>query len=275
MYDSLPPYFDVLIPAFQRGQVGRFVHLGHWDTVPPPDTPLHPSDFAQAQARLNDILLEMADLHDGQRVLDVGCGFGGTLERINLLHRDMTLAGVNIDARQLDICRQIQPRAGNTLTWREADACRLPFDAASFDRVLCVEAMFHFASRAGFLQEAARVLRPGGVLVVSDILLNDSARRLSVPPFCIEALLRDGYAPWPDFWGDEGALADLAHAAGLEVTRTIDATANTLPSHRFIVPASLDERHDPGDPTLRANLMLRWLHSHGHLRYHYVRLQRS
>jgi MPBQ/MSBQ methyltransferase len=269
------PYFDVLIPAFQRGQVSRFVHLGHWDAAPPPDAPLIPSDFAHAQARLNDILVEMADLHDGQRVLDVGCGFGGTLERVSLLYRDMTLVGVNIDPRQLDICRQIQPRIDNLLIWREADACRLPFEAASFDRVLCVEAMFHFASRARFLHEAARVLKPGGVLVASDIVLNDSARRLDVPPFTIEALLRDGYAPWPDFWCDEGPLADLARAAGLTLTRETDATANTLPSHRFIVPASVDERHDPGDPTLRANLMLRWLHNSGHLRYLYVRWDRS
>jgi hypothetical protein len=60
----------------------------------------------------------------------------------------------------------------------------------------------------------------------------------------------------------------------LNVTRVIDATANTLPSHRFIVPASADESRDPGDPTLRANLMLRWLHTHGHLRYLYLRLDR-
>jgi hypothetical protein len=40
------------------------------------------------------------------------------------------------------------------------------------------------------------------------------------------------------------------------------------------VPASADESRDPGDPTLRANLMLRWLHTHGHLRYLYLRLDR-
>jgi cyclopropane fatty-acyl-phospholipid synthase-like methyltransferase len=220
------------------------------------------------------MLLGMADLRDGQHVLDVGCGFGGTLQRIDALHRDMTLVGVNVDPRQLDICRQVQPRPGNTLTWQQGDACRLPFDEGSFDRVLCVEAMFHFASRARFLHETARVLRPGGVLVVSDIVLADSARRLDVPPFVIEAILRDGYAPWPDFWCDEGPLADLARSAGLECAQLIDATAHTLPSHRFIVPPSADERRDPGDRTLRANLLLRWLHTHGHLRYIYARFER-
>jgi len=55
---------------------------------------------------------------------------------------------------------------GNCLRWELADACRLPFPDASFNHVLCVEAMFHFASRRTFFAEAARVLSPrrhGGV----------------------------------------------------------------------------------------------------------------
>jgi len=47
--------------------------------------------------------------------------------------------------------------------------CRLPFPDASFNHVLCVEAMFHFASRRTFFAEAARVLKPGGAMVASDI----------------------------------------------------------------------------------------------------------
>jgi SAM-dependent methyltransferase len=49
------------------------------------------------------------------------------------------------------------------------DATRLPFAAASFDGVISVEAAFHFASRARFFAETFHVLRPGGVLSMSDI----------------------------------------------------------------------------------------------------------
>jgi SAM-dependent methyltransferase len=50
-----------------------------------------------------------------------------------------------------------------------ADATRLPLRDASVDGVISVEAAFHFPSRAAFFAEGVRVLRPGGVLTMSDI----------------------------------------------------------------------------------------------------------
>ncbi len=270
----VPPYFDYLIEGFRRGKAGRFVHLGHWNTSAALDAEPQPDEFERAQTRLTQVLLGMADLHAGQSVLDVGCGFGGSFDLLNRQLHDMQLAGVNIDQRQLDICRSIEPLHGNQLQWELADACKLPFADASFDRVLCIEAMFHFASRAKFFVEAARVLKPGGVMVVSDIVVAESARKLDVPGFSIEGWIRDGFGPWPDFWGAEGDHRSLGAAAGLETTALHDATANTLRSHRFTVPSSLDERRDPGDAASRAALMLRWLHRNAHMRYLYMRFDK-
>lgn len=270
----VPPYFDAMIEGFRRGEAGRQVHLGHWDLsgAPPPGDSRQ--EFAAAQRRLDAQMLALADLHDGQQVLDVGCGLGGTLEMIGRDRHRMHLVGVNIDPRQLDICRSVAPVNNNRLDWREADACRLPFADGSFDRVLCVEAMFHFASRRAFFAEAARVLRPGGVLAASDIVARSSARALDPGPQVEEAVLA-GFGPWPDLWGSDADHRQLGAAAGLHCASLIDATANTAPSHHYTAPRDLDAHsYRGGDTTVRAALALRWLHAEGHLRYFYMRFNK-
>ena len=271
----VPPYFDFLIDSYCRGESGRYVHLGYWDDPPADDAPTHAGEFERAQARLNEVLVAMADLLPGQAVLDVGCGFGGTLQVINESSRDMDLMGVNIDPRQIAICSTLHPANGNRLHWELADACRLTLPNARFDRILCFEAMFHFSSRRRFFAEAARLLRPGGMLVVSDIVALPAARPFDRPGFPIEAWLREGYGPWPDLWGSDGDHRKLARAAGLELQASGDATPNTRPSHRITVPAGLDDRRDPVDATLRAGLMLRWLHRNGHLHYPCMRFMKA
>jgi MPBQ/MSBQ methyltransferase len=269
----VPPYFDGLLEGYRRGEVRRFVHLGYWDAGAPED-----EDFEGAQQRLDRLHRTLADLHDGQAVLDVGCGFGGTLEAMDATHGGMLLAGVNIDRRQLGICRSLAPAACNEFCWVQADACALPFRAARFDRVLCVEAMFHFRSRRTFFAEAARVLKAGGALVCSDIVLTQ-AESAEVPPHVMSAALRQGYGPWPDPWGEEGTHTRLAAGCGFECTAMCDITAHTAPSYRFTAPSCADAPArivaPETPPALRAALALRWLHTQGGLSYRCFRFVKS
>jgi SAM-dependent methyltransferase len=271
---KVPVYFDSVIEGFRHGGIGRRVHLGHWDQPPETgdDAAVPPGEFDRAQERLDEIVIAMAGLADAQRVLDVGCGLGGTLQAIDRNFAAMTLTGANIDFRQLDICRELEPRDRNRFEWVEADACALPFPAAAFDRVLCIEAMFHFASRRGFFAEAARVLRPGGMLVISDITLAASARQADIPATEIETALLQGYGPWPDLWNIDADHGALAAAAGLTCGDVQDATECTRPSHRFTAPEN--GGNGGGSVMARAGRMLRRLHYDGHLRYAYMRFQK-
>lgn len=276
MPPAAPPYFDFLIDAFRRGDAGRFVHLGHWDIGNDFDADAPPlaGEFARAQDHLNAYLLDMAELAAGQAVLDAGCGFGGTVESINRRLPNMALTGINVDARQLAICREIPAALGNVLRWEQADACRLPFPDSSFDRVLCFEAMFHFDSRRAFYLEAARVLKAGGSMIASDIVLTPSGRAfLSQRPHAVADLL-SVYGPWPDLEGRDADHRALAASAGLTVEQMLDATRNTLRSHRFTVPASFDAKTPPANPALRAAWILRELHRQGFLLYLYMRCRK-
>ena len=259
----VPAYFDAFLAAVAAGAEIDHVHLGHWDE---PDA-LGPrrarATFAAAQARLSERLVDLLGIRVGDRVLDVGCGFGGTLRALRQSYPGADLVGLNIDARQLAVSLGREPAPMNA-TWIAADACRLPFAAASFDRLLCVEAAFHFASRAVFLAEASRVLRPGGVLAMSDFVL----ARPPLPPGMVAAFeerLEAEFGPWPTKWTAADEIGHDAARAGLTLA-VQDATHHTGPSYHTIAP---DDRAG-----LTGGAVLRELHRTGCLRYLYLRLEK-
>ncbi len=113
---------------------------------------------AEALARL------LPDLHD-RVVLDLGCG-KGRVSRLALERGARETVGVDISEAMLKAASAALPTP--TARWVRAQGQTLPFDAASFDVVVCALMMGHVEDLETALSEIARVLRPGGVLLLSD-----------------------------------------------------------------------------------------------------------
>ncbi|MEQ8859609.1 MAG: class I SAM-dependent methyltransferase [Pseudomonadales bacterium] len=119
--------------------------------------------------------VDFARLHltPGQRVLDLGCGEGrhaisAWLEApVQVVGLDLAGADLATAARRAAEFAAPDAAAERRLDWVRGSGLALPFDAASFDCVICAEVLEHVPDYAGVLREIRRVLKPGGVVALS------------------------------------------------------------------------------------------------------------
>jgi ubiquinone/menaquinone biosynthesis C-methylase UbiE len=115
-------------------------------------------------ASVRETLRRLPPNGDG-RLLDIGCGTGAFLEAVRARYPDMRIAGVDISPHMLAVARRRLPKSA-ALHVAPADA--LPFPDARFDVVVTTNAFHFFRTPDAALREIHRVLRPGGIFVVTD-----------------------------------------------------------------------------------------------------------
>jgi SAM-dependent methyltransferase len=108
---------------------------------------------------------------EGKDVLEVGSGRGGGASYVNRYLKPAKIFAADFSAHAVNLANK--RLGGNGLTYVEGDAENLPFEPASFDVVLNVESSHCYPSRPKFFSEVNRVLRPGGVLSLVDMFLDD------------------------------------------------------------------------------------------------------
>jgi SAM-dependent methyltransferase len=239
VYDSIGSDFFL---ALDEG----WLNLGLWEG--------DGSDPSEAPAAVRRLVGRMAeDLPSGGDVLDVGNGLAAQDVVIADRAGPRSLTALNITLSQLRAGRDRLAAARARPV--NGDACRMPFPVGAFDGVISVEAAFHFPSRAAFFAEAYRVLRPGGVLTISDV----PVRRFPSAPREVVAgvaMLR--------LWGIRAAAAATApeieaqaRAAGFDDVRGVLAGDHVIAPAFRAVRARLAAGEGGAAHRLAARTMLR------------------
>src|SRR2546427_3809211 len=113
-------------------------------------------------------IVALAALQGGERVLEVACGTGMVARlAAQVVGTAGHVVGADVNESMLSMARTVpQQHDGPPIEWRQSDAAALPFPEAAFDVVFCQYGLEFFADRAAGLREMARVLVPGGRLVL-------------------------------------------------------------------------------------------------------------
>ncbi len=115
---------------------------------------------------------------EGRDVLEVGSGRGGGASWIAKTHSPARLTGVDFSSEAVGLCKRWYAGQSN-LNFVEGNAQDLPFDDESFDVVYNVESSHCYGDMAAFVEQAHRVLRPGGMFCWTD--LRDAETMTTLP----------------------------------------------------------------------------------------------
>lgn len=145
----------------------------HWGVFDQPNggTSDVRSGFLTACARLNEVMLANAGINSGSRVLDLGCGNGNTA---TWLCRTTGAYVTGIDLSGVRIANAVEslkdhPDLADRLEFHKASATELPFADGTFSHVWSQATIYHIPDKGKTLQEAHRVLQPGGTMVFDDL----------------------------------------------------------------------------------------------------------
>ncbi|RIV37045.1 SAM-dependent methyltransferase [Micromonospora radicis] len=191
------------------------IHRGVWL----PGTP----DVAAAADAVNRLVIERLRGHvpPGGRVLDLGCGVGGTMTRL-AQEMPVAVSGVTISQVQADIATKRFAKAGLSERCQVlcADFGQLPAEPR-YDAMVAIESMVHSPSLATLIPSLAERLKPGGRLLMIDDWMTDEDLGLAARERCLERF-RAG-------WRIGGlhtvpGLTGIAEGAGLRLVESMDLT---------------------------------------------------
>jgi len=150
-------YYDLASPYY-RSMWGDHIHHGYW---------IRGDESKEtAQIQLIEHLAQLANIKTGLRILDIGCGFGGSSLYLSKKYRAST-TGITISPVQVQMATEAAAKTNLDASFLLMDAEDMQF-AQPFDLLWSVESISHYHDPRTFFASAVKLLKPGGCFALTD-----------------------------------------------------------------------------------------------------------
>lgn len=208
-------------------------------------------EFHLGGAAATTALLADMDLADDARVLDVGSGAGGVARRL-VAGTNRHVLGIDLTPEFVDLANHLTALTGlaDRATFRIGDVTALDFEDASVDAVTMLHVGMNIDDKSTLFGELARIVRPGGVVGIYDIMrIGEGDIEFPVPWSSGPAT---SFVAPPSAYTESMARAGLSPEPPVDRTRLVrEALAGSASSP---LPLDLSHLMGPGWPVMFSNL---------------------
>lgn len=195
------------------------------------------------------MLAALQPLSHGDHLLDAGCGVGATSFYI-AQHSACDVTGITLSPVQAAVASRLVRRSGpQDMKFVTGDYCNSGFADQSFSHILASESFCHATDKPRVLKEMARLLKPGGKLVIADFFLNQPVAENNSDSHALYQAFTHGFMV-PNIAAHKD-VCEWIKAAGFITLQDNDISALVAPTARYIRRLGL--------VTLPLGYLLHWL----------------
>ena len=221
-------YYDLSQTHYKRVwdlERSRSLHYGYWDSST--------KNFHEALLNINKILAAKTEISKHHKVLDAGCGIGGSSLWL-AKNIGCNVTGISLSAKQVQTANDLAKNENlqSLAVFEQQDFTATKYAAESFDIIWAIESVCHASDKSKFINEAYRLLKKGGKLILADFFKQENLAEKDA------ALIKQWANGWAidDFATIENFTEHLKNA-GFHHTNIEDATAKIIPSAKRLYRA--------------------------------------